>query len=178
MPNLIGEFQLSNVATAIATLRNIEKLDISDDHIKEGILKIPSIARLQEIKLGKLKSIIKNNTLFVDGSHNALGAKVLTNYLDTINSNKHIVIGMMANKDHEKYISFFKNKIKSITTVDIPNQTNAINGEKLKNKITGFNNVNYKKSILEALKSLELQEKDIVLITGSLYLAGEVLNLN
>ena len=178
MPNLIGEFQLSNVATAIATLRNIEKLDISDDHIKEGILKIPSIARLQEIKLGKLKSIIKNNTLFVDGSHNALGAKVLTNYLDTINSNKHIVIGMMANKDHEKYIGFFKNKIKSITTVDIPNQTNAINGEKLKNKITGFNNVNYKKSILEALKSLELQEKDIVLITGSLYLAGEVLNLN
>jgi len=178
MPNLIGEFQLSNVATAIATLRNIEKLDISEDHIKEGILKIPSIARLQEIKLGKLKSIIKNNTLFVDGSHNALGAKVLTNYLDTINSNKHIVIGMMANKDHEKYISFFKNKIKSITTVDIPNQTNAINGEKLKNKITGFNNVNYKKSILEALKSLELQEKDIVLITGSLYLAGEVLNLN
>ena len=178
MPNLIGEFQLSNVATAIATLRNIEKLNISDDHIKEGILKIPSIARLQEIKLGKLKSIIKNNKLFVDGSHNALGAKVLTNYLDTINSNKHIVIGMMANKDHEKYISFFKNKIKSITTVDIPNQTNAINGEKLKNKITGFNNVNYKKSILEALKSLELQEKDIVLITGSLYLAGEVLNLN
>ena len=178
MPNLIGEFQLSNVATAIATLRNVEKLDISDDHIKEGILKIPSIARLQEIKLGKLKSIIKNNTLFVDGSHNALGAKVLTNYLDTINSNKHIVIGMMANKDHEKYISFFKNKINSITTVDIPNQPNAINGEKLKNKITGFNNVNYKKSILEALKSLELQEKDIVLITGSLYLAGEVLNLN
>ena len=178
MPNLIGEFQLSNVATAIATLRNIEKLDISDDHIKEGILKIPSIARLQEIKLGKLKSIIKNNKLFVDGSHNTLGAKVLTDYLDTIHSNKHIVIGMMANKDHEKYISFFKDKIQSITTVDIKNQPNAINGEKLKNKIIGFNNVNYQKSVLEALQSLKLQEKDIVLITGSLYLAGEVLNLN
>ena len=178
MPNLIGEFQLSNVATAIATLRNIEKLNISDDHIKEGILKIPSIARLQEIKSGKLKSIIKNNKLFVDGSHNTLGAKVLTDYLDTIHSNKHIVIGMMANKDHEKYISFFKDKIQSITTVDIKNQPNAINGEKLKNKIIGFNNVNYQKSVLEALQSLKLQEKDIVLITGSLYLAGEVLNLN
>ena len=178
MPNLVGEFQLSNVATAITTLRNIEELEISDNHIKEGILKIPSIARLQEIKLGKLKSIIKNNKLFVDGSHNSLGAKVLTDYLDTIHSNKHIVIGMMANKDHEKYISFFKNKIHSITTVDIPNQPNAIKGEELKNKISGFDNVNYKKSILEALKSLKLQEKDIVLITGSLYLAGEVLNLN
>ena len=178
MPNLVGEFQLSNVATAITTLRNIEELEISDNHIKEGILKIPSVARLQEIKLGKLKSIIKNNKLFVDGSHNSLGAKVLTDYLDTIHSNKHIVIGMMANKDHEKYISFFKNKIHSITTVDIPNQPNAIKGEELKNKISGFDNVNYKKSILEALKSLKLQEKDIVLITGSLYLAGEVLNLN
>jgi len=178
MPNLVGEFQLSNVATAIATLRNIEELKISDNHIKEGILKIPSIARLQEIKLGKLKNIIKNNKLFVDGSHNSLGAKVLTDYLDTIHSNKHIVIGMMAKKNHEKFISFFKNKIHSITTVDIPNQPNSIKGEELKNKISGFDNVNYKKSILEALKSLKLQEKDIVLITGSLYLAGEVLNLN
>ena len=178
IPNLLGQFQLSNVANAIATLRNIEELNISDNHIKEGILKIPSIARLQEIKSGKLKNIIKKNKIFVDGSHNALGAKVLTNYLDTIHSNKHVIIGMMANKDHEKYISFFKNKIQSITTVDIPNQPNAINGEKLKNKISGFDNVNYKKTILEALKSLKLQEKDIVLITGSLYLAGEVLNLN
>ena len=178
MPNLIGEFQLSNVATAIATLRNVEELKISDNHIKEGITKIQSIARLQEIKLGKLKSIIKNNKLFVDGSHNPLGAKVLTDYLDTIRSNKHIIIGMMANKEHKKYISFFKDKVNSITTVDIPNQPNAMKGEELKNKISGFDNINYKKSILEALKSLKLQEKDIVLITGSLYLAGEVLNLN
>ena len=67
---------------------------------------------------------------------------------------------MMANKDHEKYISFFKDKIQSITTVDIKNQPNAINGEKLKNKIIGFNNVNYQKSVLEALQSLKLQEKE------------------
>ena len=178
MPNLIGEFQLSNVATAIATLRNVKELKISDNHIKEGITKIQSIARLQEIKLGKLKSIIKNNKLFVDGSHNPLGAKVLTNYLDTIPSNKHIIVGMMANKDHKKYISFFKDKINSITTVDLPSQPNAMKGEDLKNEINGFDNVNYKKSILEALKSLKLKENDIVLITGSLYLAGEVLNLN
>ena len=38
---------------------------------------------------------------------------------------------MMANKDHEKYISYFKN-ISSLTTIDIPNQLNAIKGEDLK----------------------------------------------
>ena len=45
-------------------------------------------------------------------------------------------------------------------------------------KLNGFNNVSYKKSLQEAISSIKLEEKDIVLITGSLYLAGEVLNLN
>ena len=177
-PNLVGEFQIANVATAIATLRNIEELKISENHIKEGITNIQSIARLQEIKSGKLKNIVKNNKLFVDGSHNPLGAKVLTDYLDTIHSNKHIIIGMMSNKDHQEYINFFKNKINSITTVDIPNQPNSIKGQDLKNKINGFDKIKYKSSIEEALKSLKLNEGDIILITGSLYLAGEFLNLN
>ena len=39
-------------------------------------------------------------------------------------------------------------------------------------------NVKYKKSVKEALEALELKENDIAIITGSLYLAGEVLNLN
>tara|TARA_Y100000590_G_scaffold345796_1_gene395704 strand:+ start:1570 stop:2841 length:1272 start_codon:yes stop_codon:yes gene_type:complete len=178
MPNLLGEFQLANVASAIATLRNINELNISESHIKEGITKIQSIARLQEIKSGKLKNIVKNNKLFVDGSHNPLGAKAITDYLDTINSDKHVIIGMMLNKEHQKYIDFFKNKIISITTVDIPNQSNSIKGQDLKNKIIGFDEIKYKRSIEEALKSLKLHDEDIILITGSLYLAGEVLNLN
>ena len=41
-----------------------------------------------------------------------------------------------------------------------------------------FKNINYKNSIKEALVSLDLKENDIAIITGSLYLAGEVLNLN
>ena len=105
------------------------------------------------------------------------GAKVLNEYLESLNCNKHIILGMMSNKDHKEYMNYFNN-ISSLTTIDIPNQPNAIKGEDLKNKINGFNNVKYKKSIIEALKSLKLQDKDVVLITGSLYLAGEALKLN
>ena len=54
MPNVLGQFQLENISTAIATLRNIKQLEIQDNHIKSGITKIHSIARLQEIKSGKL----------------------------------------------------------------------------------------------------------------------------
>jgi len=172
-PNLLGEFQIENVATAIATMRFLN-LKIKDKHIKNGITKIKSIARLQEIKNGKIKDLCKNNKIFVDGSHNPLGAKVLNKYLNNLNCNKHIILGMMANKDHEKYISYFKN-IRSLSTVDIPNQINAIKGIELKNK---FPNAKFRDSIQEAINKLNLEENDIVLITGSLYLASEVLNLN
>jgi dihydrofolate synthase / folylpolyglutamate synthase len=176
-PNLIGEFQLENVSTAIATVRQLTDYKISNEHIKNGITKIESFARLQELKSGKLKDLTKNNKLFVDGSHNPLGAKVLNEYLQSLNCNKHIILGMMINKNHNEYMSYFKN-IKSLTTINIPNQPNSIKGNKLKEKIKNFKNVNYKNSVEEAIKSINLQENDIILITGSLYLAGEVLNLN
>ncbi|MDC1140127.1 bifunctional folylpolyglutamate synthase/dihydrofolate synthase [Candidatus Pelagibacter sp.] len=176
-PNLSGKFQLENVSTAIATIRQLTDYKVTDEHIKVGITKIESIARLQELKSGKLKNLTSNNSLFIDGSHNPLGAKVLNEYLQSLNCNKHIILGMMTNKDHNEYMSYFKD-IKSLTTIDIPNQPNAIKGSELKEKIKNFENINYKNSIKEAIRSIDLQENDIILITGSLYLAGEVLNLN
>ena len=176
-PNLTGEFQLENVSTAIATVRQLIDYKITENHIKNGITKIESIARLQEIKSGKLKDLVKNNQLFVDGSHNPLGARVLNQHLQSLNCNKHIILGMMANKDHNEYMGYFKN-IKTLTTIDIPNQPNAIKGNELKDKIKNFSSIKNKSSIKEAISSINLQANDIILITGSLYLAGEVLNLN
>ena len=175
-PNVIGNFQIENIATAIATIRSLN-LQIEDEHIKNGITKIKSIARLQEIKNGKIKDLCKDNKIFVDGSHNPLGAKVLNQYLENLNCNKHIILGMMSNKDHNEYINYFKN-IASLTTIDIPNQPNAIKGKKLKQKLNRFSNISYKESIEEAIKSISVSKNDIIIITGSLYLAGEVLNLN
>ena len=175
-PNLIGEFQIENIVTAIATIRSLN-LKIEDKHIKNGISKIKSIARLQEIKNGKIKDLCKNNKIFVDGSHNPLGAKVLNEYLESLNCKKHIILGMMSNKDHDEYMNYFKN-IASLTTIDIPNQPNSIKGKELKQKLNRFPNINYKESIEDAIKSISLCNNDIILITGSLYLAGEVLNLN
>ena len=177
MPNVKGQFQLENVSTAIATARTIKDLNIKDTHIQQGITKIDSIARLQEIKSGNLKNLVQDNKLFVDGSHNPLGAKVLNEYLQSLNCNKHIILGMMANKDHSKYMGYFKN-ISTLTTIDIPNQPNSIMGKELKDKLNSFKNIEYKESITEAIRSIQIKENDIILITGSLYLAGEILNLN
>jgi dihydrofolate synthase / folylpolyglutamate synthase len=176
-PNLAGDFQLENISSAIATVRQLENYKVTEKNIKAGITKIESIARLQEIKSGNLKDLVTKNQLFIDGSHNPLGAKALNQYLQSLNCNKHIILGMMVNKDHNEYISYFKG-IKSLTTIDIPNQPNAIKGNKLMEKIKKFKNIKYQNSIEDALCSIDLKENDIILITGSLYLAGEVLNLN
>ena len=106
-PNVLGQYQLENISTAIATLRTLD-IGIKDEHIQRGVTKISSLARLQEIKSGKLKELVKNNKLIVDGSHNEGGAKALNEYLQTLDCNKHVIIGMMANKEHEKYINYLK----------------------------------------------------------------------
>ena len=84
---------------------------------------------------------------------------------------------MMANKEHEKYISYFKN-ISSITTIDLKTQPNSISGKDLKEKFKIMPNVRYQSSIEKAIKSINLKHGDLLLFTGSLYGAAEVLNLN
>ena len=176
-PGMSGQFQLENASTAIASLRILENLKIKDEQIVKGIKNAYNSARLEEIKSGKLKDLVKNNRLIIDSSHNPGGSKAINEYLQTLNCNMHVIVGMMENKDHKKFINYFKN-ISSLTVIDIPNQTNAISGGKLKEKFKKFKNLNYAKSIEIALKALQLEKNDIILITGSIYLAGEMFNLN
>ena len=175
-PNVLGLYQLENISTAIATLRILD-FNIKDENIKKGIQNINNIARLQEITAGKLKNLVKDNLFLISGDHNEDGARVLNDYLQSLDCNKHVIVGMMANKDHENYIKCIKN-ISSITTVDIPNQPNAISGKKLKDKFNHLPNVKYAESVEKAIKSIKFNRGDLLLITGSLYLCSEVLNLN
>ena len=176
-PKMNGQFQLENASTAIAALRVLENIKITDQNIFDGIKKANNLARLEEIKSGKLKNLVKDNMLLIDSSHNPGGSKVLNDYLQTLDCKIHVIIGMMANKDHEKYISYFKD-ISSLTTIDIPNQPNSISGKDLREKFKNIPNVKYQTNIEEAIKSVNLDSGDVLLITGSLYLAGEVLSLN
>ena len=176
IPNVIGQFQLENISTAIATLRTLD-IGIKNEHIQKGITKISNLARLQEIKSGKLKKLVKNNKLIVDGSHNEDGARALNEYLQTLKCNKHVIIGMMTNKEHEKYISYFKD-ISSITTIDLKTQINSISGKDLKEKFKSIPNVKYQPDIEQAIKSIDCKEGDLLLITGSLYGVAEILNIN
>jgi len=182
-PSLLGDFQLSNISTAINVVRNLGKFKISEAHIKKAVVKIRSEGRLQFIKYGKLRKLVStNNQILIDGAHNPLAASVINKYLKTLGNKKEIimVLGMMANKEHKKFIKVFKNSVKSIITLDIPNQQNFLKKEALsKIAISCGIPSRSENSIESALKSVRRENKNaIIFLTGSLYFAGEILNLN
>jgi dihydrofolate synthase/folylpolyglutamate synthase len=183
LPNLAGDFQISNISTAIATARKLDQFKITNSHVKKAITNVRSEGRLQSITRGKLRKYVsKHNKILIDGAHNPLAASAIEKYLGTLNSGRKIImlLGMMANKEHKKFIQIFKNRVHSIITLNIPNQLNFIEKDKL-SKIAHSCGIpsRTENSIESALKKVAKENTNaIIFCTGSLYLAGEILNLN
>ena len=73
----------------------------------------------------------------------------------------------------------FKGIVKSITLIDIPNQVGSISKEEFKDKLNALKiEINLSPSIQEAIKLNSKYQNTICLFAGSLYMVGEVLNLN
>ena len=176
-PNLLGEHQLYNISTAINASRKL--FNVTDDAIKKGIQKIDLKGRLQEIKNGKLKNIAGKNRLVIDGGHNISAALSIAKWIKSLNEEVNIICGMLKDKDHLEFMKCFEGTIGSATLIDIPNQENGINKEELKNKLSHLN-IDFKlaDSIEQSIKLNSSNKNTITLIVGSLYLVGEVLNLN
>ena len=176
-PSVLGDHQLANISTSIVAARKL--FNIKDKDIKNGITKIDLKGRLQEIKSGKLKKIVGSNRLVCDGGHNSNAAKAIVSWIKQQNQDVHLIIGMMKDKDHQGFIEWFKDNVKSITLIDIPNQEGSISKENFKNKLNGNKGkINLSNSIEESIQSMNKYQNNICLVVGSLYLVGEVLNLN
>ncbi len=176
-PSILGDHQLYNVSTSIAASRKI--FNIKDEHIAKGIKNISLKARLEEIKTGKLKEIVGNNKLIVDGGHNISASFSIANWIKNQNEEVNLIVGMMKDKEHAEFIKAFKNIVNSITLIDIPNQDGAISKEDFRKKLNNLKlNLKLSDGIEESIRSLSKNENTIILCLGSLYLAGEILRLN
>ena len=176
-PNLLGDHQLYNVSTSIAASRKI--FNISEEYIKKGIVNINLKGRLEEIKKGKLKKLIGHNRLIIDGGHNESSAISISNWIKQQNQDVHLICSMMKDKDHKKFINHFKNIVKSITLIDVQGQKSMISKEEFYKKLEDLNiNIVLSESIEGAIKLNSKYQNSICLCIGSLYLVGEILNLN
>ena len=147
--------------------------------IVKTIPKIQFEGRVQYLSKGKLKKLLKpEEKLLVDGCHSMASAKNLYNYLKTLNEPIYGIWGMQKNKLPELFIKSFKNIFDKVVTLTIPNEHNAIKAEKLKLIAQKYMPADKAPNIQTALKKLSSKGKKTIVVFGSLYLIGDVLNKN
>ena len=122
----------------------------------------------------------ETNTLIVDGGHNEQAGKSLAEYLEKIKGKRsiYLVFSMLTSKDLKAYLYNFSSLVTEIKcfklrenfyeTKDIINQAKEL----------GIH-ANPNSSATEAIAQLAIQDPNaIIVVCGSLYSAGKVLEQN
>ena len=174
-------FQKKNLGLALAVASKLTNIDIKSFVSKNLHNKTYFPGRMEKISDGKLGSTIAStNELYLDGSHNEDAASNLNETINQLTNKKLcIILGMINTKDPISYLSKF-DKIDALTVITIPNEESAIDSNELYAGLKKYyENVNRADSIQEALTNLNNNYQDArILICGSLYLAGKVLEMN
>ena len=174
-------FQKKNLGLALATASKLPNIDIKSFVSKNLHNKTYFPGRMEKISDGKLGSTIAStNELYLDGSHNEDAASNLNETINQLTNKKLcIILGMINTKDPISYLSKF-DKIDALTVITIPNEESAIDSNELYAGLKKYyKNINRADSIQEALANLNNNYQDArILICGSLYLAGKVLEMN
>ena len=129
--------------------------------------------------LGVLAKNQKKTRILVDGCHSDESTKNLAQYLRKIKIPVYAIWGSLKNKNPDQLIKNFKGVFKKIVTIRIPNEPSAMSSFDLYKiaKKNGFDAIE-SKNIKDALKKISKKERKIIVVFGSLYLAGHVLSLN
>ena len=163
---LTGNHQIENAVNAIECAR---VLGIGENAIAQGIESTRMIARMEVI--GEKPLIIR------DGGHNEGCAEALYNFLKKYNvQNINMLIGLMADKDVEGYVSKIAPLCKSAVTVT-PSNPRALNGEKLKEITEKYcNEIIFINNPQEGYKYIisNTEADETILICGSFYMMSDI----
>lgn len=186
LPALLGDHQIENASLAIAAAIAQKKFLIKEIHLKSALEKTFWPSRLQKISSGKFFQILpKNYELFLDGSHNLQGSETIYKFLKTQKNREIFVIfAMLEDKDCEGFLKKISKKITQLFAVEIANESKSLRTaeiEKIAQNIgiktssaKGFEDAFWK---IISLKKLS-KKPPLILICGSLYLAGNFIEEN
>jgi dihydrofolate synthase/folylpolyglutamate synthase len=184
-PRLYGRHQFENAGTAIATLR-IGGLKLPPAAFEQGMLRVDWPARMQRLSQGRLAPLLPaESELWLDGGHNADGGRAIAAALadleERVSRPLILIVGMLSTKDAEGFLRNFTGLARRVITVPI-HQDKALQPAALADIARGIGIPALARddveSALVTIGKLELAPAPRVLITGSLYLAGEVLDAN
>jgi dihydrofolate synthase/folylpolyglutamate synthase len=180
-PALIGAHQFDNATLAIAAARHFG-IGVSDAAFAEGLRNVTWPARMQPIRVGKLRALLPaGHELWLDGGHNAHGAAALARAIASMPERPLVLImGMMNTRAPEDFLAPFRDlRPVQIMALTIPGEPNAHKADEIaaRARAMGFA-AKAERSVTNALKAAANIGNARVLICGSLYLAGDVLAKN
>ena len=184
LPRLFGRHQLDNAGTAIAAARRLEGFHISEEAIAKGLTTAVWPARLERLPRGKLHDLAPpDSEIWVDGGHNpAAGeavARALADLDERVPSPIHLIVGMLSTKDAGGFLRHFHGLTERAAMIEIPGQANAYRAEDLASIAHREGIAADPAGSLEAAfaQSREAARGPVrIMVTGSLYLAGQVLD--
>lgn len=179
LPALQGPHQIDNAGNAIAAIRVLGDQRISDEAIATGLKTVCWPARLQNLGEGHLRNYVTPDTeIWLDGAHNEPAGMVLAQALRAMpKRNIVMVVGMLNTKHAEAFLKNFKDVVTCAYTLTIPDEINAIPAIELANIANRMGlAATPTSSLINALEQISnLKPAPIIIICGSLYLAGHVL---
>ena len=186
LPRLAGAHQAMNAALAVAMLRHQNAVPIREAGVRAALGWAEWPARLQKLGPGPLHDLLPPGAeLWLDGGHNPAAARAVADFFrGHVPSDRpfHIVFGLLANKDAAGVLKPFANRAVTVHTVPVPGHPHHGPAELLETaRAAGIRGV-AASDVESALgwigRHADRAHPPIVLILGSLYLAGEVLKAN
>jgi dihydrofolate synthase/folylpolyglutamate synthase len=168
LPALPGTHQADNAALAVAMLRHQDRVTVSPEAMSRGIHDARWPARLQLLGKGPLTALAGKRDVWLDGGHNPDAGEAIARHF--AGERLHLIIGMLANKHPRAIVGPLKPSLASIQAVPVPG--NECHGAEAFGP-----DAQTAASVEDALATLP-DDSLPVLIAGSLYLAGEVLQAN
>ncbi len=169
---LSGRFQIRNAATATTAARLLAERGFA----------IPGkaiVAGLESVRWpGRLEKIQDSPTIYLDGTHNAAGARELLAFWDEALAGRriHLVFGALRDKPVDEIAGILFPRATTVILTE-PHQPRALSANVLA-EIAGHHAAHFEvvtdaKSAVARAVSLA-RPNDVVFITGSLYLVGEL----
>jgi dihydrofolate synthase/folylpolyglutamate synthase len=178
---LIGPHQSINAGAACAAIDVLRQagFTVTDADIAAGLAGAVWPARLQRLTSGPIPALLGPDwEVWLDGGHNAAAGETLAAHAAKAWQGKplHMIAGMLNTKTPEGFLAPFAGQAESVATIAIPGEANSLSAEDLcETALSVGVTAHAAESLEKATAALKGRPPGILLICGSLYLAGEVL---
>ncbi|WP_299159486.1 folylpolyglutamate synthase/dihydrofolate synthase family protein [uncultured Tenacibaculum sp.] len=171
--DLLGEYQLKNVKTAVLAVQQLKEFVVSDEAIKKGLLKVVKNTSLK----GRWQVLQEKPKIICDTAHNKEGLIYTLRQLKKEEYGKlHIVLGMVSDKKLNEILALFPKKATYYFCK--PNIPRGMSEVFLQEQARGYNlKGEVFESVNQALEKAKTQseKEDVIYVGGSTFVVAEIL---